>query len=156
MQPGKMNLNVLCIRYLTYKNLYLYVLRGVRRVSCPLLRFAFVAWDLPVLLRRWAADRGAFFLAKISYLGLNLKQTQSERRIYDSKDEEGGNPFHIWDWRQKKDSKSYRHKTTFWPERCLLSCSALALQWKTWIRDIRESLEGARYLMNTLYKPKQG
>ena len=78
------------------------MLRGVRRVSCPLLRFAFVAWDLPVLLRRWAADRGAFFLAKISYLGLNLKQTQSERRIYDSKDEEGGNPFHIWVWRQKK------------------------------------------------------
>ena len=39
MQPGKMNLNLLCIRYLTYKNLYLYVLRGVRRVSCPLLKY---------------------------------------------------------------------------------------------------------------------
>ena len=55
-----------------------------------------------------------FFLAKISYLGLNLKQTQSERRIYDSKDEEGGNPFHIWVWRQKKKTLNLTDiKTTF-------------------------------------------
>ena len=57
---------------------------------------------------------GHFFLAKISYLGLNLKQTQSERRIYDSKDEEGGNPFHIWVWRQKKKTLNLTDiKTTF-------------------------------------------
>ena len=101
-------------KILNVQNLYLYVLRGVRRVSCPLLKYCVWCTRSASSAAALNCGSGGIFLAKISYLGLNLKQTQSERRIYDSKDEEGGNPFHIWVWRQKKKTLNLTDiKTTF-------------------------------------------
>ena len=56
------------------------MLWGVRRVSCPLLGFSFVARNLPVLLRRWVADRGTFF-GQNPLFGIKLK-ADSNRESY--------------------------------------------------------------------------